>query len=399
ILKYFEDCGSAHYDGECFVFDQRTGVDPSLHESGTAQCYHCQAPLTPEEQQDPRYQPGHRCPHCYIPPDEERAAALVARQRRLEQVATPLPGSIPYDNVRPITVPAALHGATLFPFLTQLLPHVEDARWEQLYTDGLLVNDAGAPVPLDQPLAAGQRVLHREPATREPDVAHQIKLLHEDEALIVVEKPAPLPMHPGGRYNRNTLQYLLQQAFHPCKPRPAHRLDANTSGVVVFTKTRHFAGRLQPAFARGEVEKHYLARVHGHPPTDAFDGSARIRTELSTAAIRGVDETHGQEALTRFRVLERFADGTSLLSAQPITGRTNQIRIHLWHLGFPIVGDPSYLPDGKTGETQTLPLGAPPMCLHASTLTFPHPSSGIPVSFSAADPTWIRPEEEKDSPP
>jgi hypothetical protein len=101
-------------------------------------------------------------------------------------------------------------------------------------------------------------------------------ILHEDEALIVVNKPAPLPIHPSGRFNRNTLQAILQTVYHPQKPRPAHRLDANTSGIVVFTRTRHFAKFVQPQFERGEVEKIYLARVFGHPVDDAFSCTAKI---------------------------------------------------------------------------------------------------------------------------
>ena len=78
-----------------------------------------------------------------------------------------------------------------------------------------------------------------------------VRLLHVDEAIIVLDKPAPLPFHPGGRYNRNTLQFLLAIAFHPQRPRPAHRIDANTTGVTVVCRTRHFAGELQRQFQSG----------------------------------------------------------------------------------------------------------------------------------------------------
>jgi 23S rRNA-/tRNA-specific pseudouridylate synthase len=87
-------------------------------------------------------------------------------------------------------------------------------------------------------------------------------------------------------------------------------------------------------------------------------------------------------------VLQRDADGTALLEARPITGRTNQIRIHLWHLGFPINGDAAYLADGEIGETQTLAMGDPPLCLHAWKITFQHPLTKERVMFEAERPAW-----------
>ena len=390
ILKYFEDCAGAHYDGECFVFDQRTGVDPSLHETDATTCFHCQTPLTAEDQADPRYQPGVSCPHCHRPPEQERLAALEARRAALRRVATPLPGSLPYLNHRPMTVPAACDGFALLPFLNHILPHVPESDWLQLWHAGHLVDDDHHPIPLDQPLRAGQRCLHCLPATVEPDVRADIGLLHEDEALIVIDKPAPLPMHPGGRFNRNTLQFLLHQAFHPFKPRPAHRLDANTSGVVIFTKTKHFASRLQPQFARGEIEKRYWVRVHGHPLEKQFECEAAISESAGEAGARHIDPEEGLPARTLFSVLQRLPDSTTLLEARPLTGRTNQIRLHLWHLGWPVLGDPTYLPGGVVQPQQTLSIHAPPLCLHSASITLTHPIHGGRVTFRSPSPLWAQ---------
>lgn len=396
ILKYFEECGGAHYDGECFVFDQRTGVDPSLHETESAQCHRCQTPLTAADQSDPRHQPGVSCPYCYRPPEEERAAALAARRAALRAAASPLPGSVPHDNLRPMTVPAACDGFTLMRFLTHILPHVPREEWLRLWEEGRLVDDHLQVIPLDRPLRAGMRCLHRTPAQIEPPVNADIGLLHEDEALIVLNKPAPLPMHPGGRFHLNTLQYLLHQAFHPLKPRPAHRLDANTTGVVVFTKTKYFAGLLQPQFNRGEVEKTYLARVHGHPARDHFNCEAPISAEPEAHGGRRIDFDAGLPARTQFVVLSREASGTSLIEARPLSGRTHQIRLHLHHLGHPIVGDAAYPLDGEPGTTQTLETGAPPLCLHAAAITLAHPLSGQRQTFTAPPPDWLSAAEMVD---
>jgi RluA family pseudouridine synthase len=213
--------------------------------------------------------------------------------------------------------------------------------------------------------------------------------LHEDEAIVVVNKPAPLPLHPSGRFNRNTLQWILNQVYHPEKLRPVHRLDGNTTGVIVLARTRHFAGKLQPQFAAGRVEKIYLARVQGHPPTDRFECDASIGTETTELGGRGID-AEGLAALTEFAVLNRFSDGTALVEVRPHTGRTNQIRVHLWHLGWPVVGDQAYLPNQRMGETQTHRPDDPPLCLHALRITLEHPLTRERVTFESPVPDWAR---------
>jgi RluA family pseudouridine synthase len=243
-------------------------------------------------------------------------------------------------------------------------------------------------VSADQIVRAGERYLHKFPNVTEPDVNGTVKILHEDEALIVLNKPAPLPMHAGGRFYRNTLQNILNEVYHPQKPHPAHRLDANTTGVLLVTRTRHFAGKLQPQFARGEVRKVYLALVQGQPKDDVFACDAAISVESGELGSRSVDHEGGLESRTEFRVIRRNADGTTLLEARPLTGRTNQIRVHCAHLGFPICGDGAYLGGDQLGTTQTLALGAAPLCLHAWRVAFVHPLTRLPAEFTAPAPEW-----------
>jgi UPF0176 protein len=196
-------------------------------------------------------------------------------------------------------------------------------------------------------------------------------------------------MHAGGRFYRNTLQHVLETIYAPQKPRPSHRLDANTTGVVVVARTRHFAGQIQPQFARAEVEKVYLARVQGHPVADEFVCDAPISSEAGKLGSRTVDLESGLPARTEFRVRQRDADGTTLVEARPITGRTNQIRIHLAHLGLPIQGDPAYRGGNVLGEGQTLEVDAPPLCLHAWRISFRHPLEQRQVTFTAPPPFWV----------
>jgi RluA family pseudouridine synthase len=388
ILKYFEECGSAHYDGECFVFDQRVGVDPSLHETDSTNCFVCQTPLSKEEQEDERYVPNKSCPYCFKTEAEQMKLNIARRHDLIRRAFTPLPGSQPYDNFKPINVPEDCDGKTLLDALCRVVVNVPKEKWLEECARGLLLDMKGEPVAATKTVRAGERFQHKFPNVTEPDVSARVEILHEDEALIVINKPAPLPMHAGGRFYRNTLQYLLNKVYHPQKPHPAHRLDANTTGLVLITRTRHFAGRLQPQFERGEVEKIYLVRVQGTPKENVFSCDAPISDESGKLGSRNVDLENGLNARTEFRVLQRNSDGTTLLEARPLTGRTNQIRVHLWHLGFPVCGDPVYLPGDKLGETQTLHPSDPSLCLHSWKIGFAHPLTRKRVEFCACAPKW-----------
>ena len=399
ILKYFEECGAAHYDGECFVFDDRVGLNPGLDESDSVQCYACQSPLTAEDQADPRYVLLKTCPYCFVTTEEQQARRIAQRHAAIAAATQPLPGSRLTENERPFNIPAAYDGQPLIECLCGILGHISREEWMQTCAAGRLLKrivpeglEGPAPIPVaaDQIVRGGDRYLHVHRAVREPDVNANIRILHEDEAVIVVHKPAPLPMHPCGRFNHNTLTAILAEVYHPYNPRPVHRLDANTSGIVLFARTRHFAQKLQSQFERGQVEKRYLARVHGHPAVDEFRSDAPISDEVGELGSYRVDWEHGKPASTEFRVRERRPDGTALLEVTPRTGRTNQIRIHLWDLGHSIVDDPTYLCGQILGDTQTVSLDAPPLNLLAYQLTFTHPLSQVPVTFEAQRPAWAQ---------
>lgn len=407
ILKYFEECGGDHYDGDCFVFDQRVALDPQLRETAVEQCFACLAPLTIDDQQSPQYVPGESCPHCYREINEQQAALLELRHEQLRQATSPLPGSVPYDNFRPINVPERFAGATLIDFLTDRFPNTSRDEWLELIAAGRVVaRDAGgspaarrrrraqqegSPEPLDpnRTVREGERFDHLTPATVEPDVNVDIRILYEDDSIVVVNKPAPLPMHPCGRFNRNTLQSILDTIFAPQRLRAAHRLDAGTSGVVVHSRSRTIARQLQPQFEWRRVGKIYIARVTGHSDEDDFVCTEPIAASTQPGGLRNTDQD-GLSAETRFRVLQRCDDGTILIEARPITGRTNQIRIHLWSLGLPVCGDSFYLANGELGSNDTPDIGTTPLCLHARSLTFEHPTTGETVTFEAPLPEWAR---------
>ena len=388
ILKYFEECGGDHYQGDCFVFDQRVGVDPALAETPHAVSFNCQAPLSEDDQADPRYVAGKSCPHCHVSEPELIRERVAERQKTLDEVSEPLPGVTAQENRRPFSIKQHYDKWKLIDVLVTVFPHIEAEEWQHRCETGRFVSYRDEVRDADYIVRAGERVLQIFPPEVEPDVSNDIRILHEDEAIVVLHKPAPLPMRPSGRFHRKTLQYLMGLVYEaPQVVRIVHRLDANTSGLLVMARTRHFAKLLQRQFIERKVEKRYLVRVQGQPSENAFSCEASISDEATQAGAREIDEG-GQSAHTEFKVLARKKDGTTLLEANPITGRTNQIRIHLWHLGMPVLGDPTYLPKGEKGERQTLEVKDASMQLMAWKLAFEHPLKHEQVEFEGEWPSW-----------
>jgi 23S rRNA pseudouridine1911/1915/1917 synthase len=309
----------------------------------------------------------------------------------------PLPGCQPYLNERLMRVRQAQDGLALIEYLREFHPPTPREHWLQWIDDGdITLNNSR--VQQDTRVRVGQRYRHAVAGYTEPPVRATIGVIYEDESLLVVDKPAPLPVHPSGRFNRNTLSSLLTSVYPHEKLRISHRLDANTTGVVVFCRTSPAASSVQQQFQHRQVEKFYLARVIGHVPFQTYVCELKIGTAHSVGGTDtgGARTTHddGQPAETLFHCLNRFDDETSLLQVKPITGRTNQIRVHAAAMGFPVMGDPFYerafdqsdMPN--VSPTQTLTLDAPPMCLHAWRISLKHPITYENVSFESPPPVW-----------
>jgi 23S rRNA pseudouridine1911/1915/1917 synthase len=232
----------------------------------------------------------------------------------------------------------------------------------------------------------------------EPDLG--LVVLHVDEALVGLDKPAGMPTHPLRAGERGTLANALVARYPECAaasddPREggiAHRLDVDTSGVMVAARHPHAFARLRAAFGAGAVDKEYLAMVAGAPPdsgeVDLAIAHATART-VRAVAPGGAGADQARPARTRFVTLARGA-GCALVRARSSTGRMHQVRVHLAAIGHPLIGDALYggasLPGGAA-----LPGGAPGgHLLHAAALRLPHPTTGAPLELTAPLPARWR---------
>lgn len=209
-----------------------------------------------------------------------------------------------------------------------------------------------------------------------------LPILYEDAHLLAVDKPAGLVAHPAYKHPNGTLADLIfaRQAARG-EPRPwlLHRLDRETSGVVLFAKTELARRALVRQFERRTVHKCYLALTVGAPPSDAGEIDAPLRRD-PTDRRRTILAADGQPSRTAYRVLAARS-GYALVLAEPLTGRTHQIRAHLASVGAPLLGDTRYLPAGRLATSP-----APRAMLHARSARFRYPGTGAPFTLSAPPP-------------
>ena len=312
--------------------------------------------------------------------------SLQERTAAFRSVAEGQPGSMPYDNHRPIYVRKHSAGQSLAELLRRIEPyHEHPDRMQADLEKGWIKIDSKTP-RLDQTLVAGNAIHLVLPNTVEPRIGTELTVLHEDDDLVVVDKPSPLPVHPCGRYNRNTLVLLARLAWPDIELKPVHRLDANTTGVMAFAKNVGAARWLMAEFKAQKVQKEYIAKVHGSPSKASFIIDAEIEARPSQAGTRQVGDG-GQPARTEVELWRTLPDDTSLLLVRPITGRTNQIRLHLLDSGLPIVGDAVY---GSSSEiSQGMTQANNRLGLHAHRLILRHPSTKEWSTFESTLPNWF----------
>ncbi len=210
-----------------------------------------------------------------------------------------------------------------------------------------------------------------------PPVELPLDIVYEDEDIVVVNKPAGMPVHPSLNNYRNSLanalMYYYQQQGKPFIFRCTNRLDRDTSGLTVIAKHMVSSSILSSMTARHEIEREYLAVVRGSVVPSSGTIDAPIGRTGSSLIERKIDFEHGERAVTHYHVVKE-ENGHSLVSLILETGRTHQIRVHMKYIGFPLVGDYLYNPDMEYIQRQAL---------HSCRLSFRHPITGKHMEFTA----------------
>ena len=305
------------------------------------------------------------------------------------------------DTLR-VVVPVEAAGERLDRFLAARIAGTTRAALARLIHDRRVWVD-GKPAP--KPglgLRAGMEIRVERPAAGADRVAPQempLAVVYEDDALVALDKPAGLVVHPGhGRRAGTLVSGLLARGTRlstvgaPDRPGIVHRLDRGTSGLLVVAKTDEAHHALARAFAAREVRKRYVALVWGHPRPSS--GSiereiGRSRRDPTRMAVRGGLRGASRAALTSYRTRETMR-GFALLDVEPRTGRTHQIRVHLESIHHPIVGDERYggrawrgVQDGRKRRALA---GFERLALHAAALELPHPITGRTLALAAPLP-------------
>jgi len=254
---------------------------------------------------------------------------------------------------------------------------------------------------------AGESITLTRPAPVEPEVPRTFAVLHEDPAFFIIDKPAGLPMHTTAKFWRNTLVAVLRERYPGQHTEICHRIDRETSGVMLIARQPEVGAFLKEAFATRRVKKTYLALCKGHPPDEGSIDQPIKLLDTPTHVMMGPADD-GLAAVTRFRVVRRFA-AHALVEASPETGRQHQIRVHLAMRGHPLVGDKLYgageqyfmeaCDRGISAELLERFDGLPRHALHAARLTFPHPVTRAPLTFEAPLPADLTDYMASLSPP
>lgn len=280
-------------------------------------------------------------------------------------------------------------------FIARTLAHLSRTKIQALIKQGAILLNA-RPAKASDKLEPGDTILVREPVeetgkTAVRESALPLDILFEDDQLIVLNKPAGMVVHPAAGHAGDTLADALlarnpaiAQAVNPenqHRPGIVHRLDKDTSGLLIVAKTSSAMAHLAQQFQAHTVTKRYLALVEGHLPMAEGAIEAPIGRDQRHRQRMAITAQHGRHAQTLFWVEREFQRFT-LLRVQIVTGRTHQIRVHLAAIGHPVAGDHVY------GRPQ--PLEPPRIFLHAAELQFTHPATGQRLTFTAVLPSDLQ---------
>lgn len=290
------------------------------------------------------------------------------------------------------------HGTTVLELYVARFAHADEREWRERILEGR-VRLNGSVADAEARVRAGDELeFHRAPWI-EPEAPRTFDVVHEDEHILVIDKPAGLQVLPAGPFTDVTLWTLVREsATDRSDAAPIHRLGRGTSGLVLFGKTFLARSALSLQFREQEPRKTYLA-ITDAPTTPGFELPSRALHPIGRiphGPLRiWVAHELGKPSKTRLRTVARSARGRLLVAAQPITGRADQIRIHLAACGIPIAGDPLFGIGGVAKSDVTPGRGG--YHLHATSLAFVHPASGALVKLRSK-PRWSELREFASSP-
>ena len=307
------------------------------------------------------------------------------------------------DHPISVTIDPAQAGLRIDRTLADAIGTMSRTRVKGLIEDGFVTRDGAVVSEPAEPARLGATYRLAPPAlvaaVPEPQ-AIPFPILFEDRDLLVLDKPAGLVVHPApGNQDGTLVNALLAHCGDSLpgiggerRPGIVHRLDKDTSGVMVVAKTEFALAGLSAAFAARDLDRFYLALAWGLPSPAAGEIEGAIGRDPRDRKRMAVVERGGKPALTRYRLLEQWEGAISLLEVRLATGRTHQIRVHLASRGHPVAGDPLYL-KRVPAASKSLPDAArralmdfPRQALHAARLGFAHPRTGEALSFETAPP-------------
>lgn len=289
----------------------------------------------------------------------------------------------PYPLNRTLRVKPIDSGANIIDYLSVRFPFIAPEIWEERVRRGW-ISIEGRELTVQSLIYAKDEINHFTPSVKEPSVPDEIQILEENADWLIIYKPAPMPMHQGGRYVKNTLLNIVHEMGYP-EARMVHRLDSVTSGLALLARNKETAKKMQVQFSGGRVEKIYHAIVKGRPNFKEKIITAPIRRKKGFIFEAGDNLTNTKESKTVVKVLEE-KNGETLVECRPLTGRTHQIRLHLQFIGFPILDDPIY---GPAGDMSGVAVQNRAISLECSALAIPELSINhiIPDDISLTA-TW-----------